>query len=234
MIRQMRTAVFMAAFMVAASVSAVVLRPTEQLADLGPKVDLEAMVPKQFGDWRIDDTIIPLMPSPDVQASLDKIYNQTLARTYVNDRRERVMLSIAYGSAQTKSLQVHLPEVCYAAQGFHVGSAKKDFTETMAGRVPVMHLVATHGRRREPITYWITVGEQTVRGGFEQKLASIRYGIAGVIPDGMLVRVSSISSDDEQAFELQGRFIRQLLSELSPEDRARLVGKGVLASPAST
>ena len=111
----LRTGLLIAALMFAASAAAVALRPTHKLADAGPKVDLEAMIPKQFGDWRVDDSIAPVLPAPDVQAKLDKIYNQTLARTYVNGRGQRVMLSIAYGGDQSDSMQVHLPEVCYAA-----------------------------------------------------------------------------------------------------------------------
>lgn len=226
MISQMRTAVLMAALMLAASVSAVALRPTEKLADVGPKVDLESMVPKQFGDWRIDNTILPLLPSPDVKAQLDKIYNQVLARTYVNSSGRRVMLSIAYGGDQSDAMQVHLPEVCYAAQGFQVKKPVEGEIGIADQGIPVRRVVATLGNRFEPITYWITVGDQVVNTGIKRKLAQLKYGFAGRVPDGVLVRASSIGRDEDDAYKLQEVFIRDMLTAMSSADRLRLVGRG--------
>ncbi len=227
MIPQLRTAIFMAALMVAASVSAVALRPTEMLADVGPKVDLEAMVPKQFGEWRLDNTVVPLLPSPDVQAQLDKLYNQTLARTYVNARGQRIMLSVAYGGDQSDAMQVHLPEVCYAAQGFQVkksAEARMDFNGTL---IPIRQVIATLGNRVEPITYWITVGDQVVNNGIRRKLAQLKFGMAGSVPDGMLVRASSIGRDADLAYEAQKTFLHEMLQAMTPQARERLAGKGV-------
>jgi EpsI family protein len=220
-----RTIVLMAALMVAASVSAVALRPTEKVADHGQKVMLEQMVPKRFGDWHVDESIVPLVPAPDVQAQLDKIYNQTLARTYVNSRGQRVMLSMAYGGDQSDAMQVHLPEVCYAAQGFQV---KKDADTVVAVQdreVPVRRVVATLGNRVEPITYWITIGDKVVNSAVRRKFTQIRFGFAGSIPDGMLVRFSSIGRDVENAYALHEGFIRELLSATSAADRERIAGR---------
>lgn len=225
MIRPMRMAILMAALMVAASVSAVVLRPTEKIADRGPGIDLEAMIPKKFGEWRVDESIVPLLPAPDVQAQLNRIYNQTLARTYVNNQGRRVMLSIAYGGDQSDAMQVHLPEVCYAAQGFQVKRTAETVLSLQAREIPVRRVVATLGNRIEPITYWITVGDRVVNSGVKRKLAQIRYGIAGSIPDGMLVRSSSIGRDTEDAYLLHESFLREMLSAIRAEDRQRIVGR---------
>lgn len=219
-----RAGIVLAVLMAAASVFAVVLRPTHKLADAGPKVDLETMIPKRFADWRIDDTIIPVLPSPDVQAKLDKIYNQVLARTYIDGRGQRIMLSIAYGGDQSDAMQVHLPEVCYAAQGFDVGQASLGRLATSYGVIPVKRLVATLNNRIEPITYWITIGNEVVNAGYQRKLAQLKHGITGNVPDGLLVRASSIDRDNEAAYELQQRFLRELLSAMSPADRARIAG----------
>jgi EpsI family protein len=224
MVPKIRTTLFMAALMVTASVFAVVLRPTEKLADFGPKVNLDAMIPKQFGDWRIDEAIVPLVPAPDVQAKLDKIYNQTLARTYVNSDGDRVMLSIAYGGDQSDGMRVHRPEVCYAAQGFNVLRSATDQVVSQFGELPIRRLIATHGSRHEPITYWIVVGDKVVLDGLSQKLVQIRYGLQGTIPDGMLVRVSTIDRQTERAFAVQEGFVKQLLGVVSSDSRRRLVG----------
>ena len=224
MIPQLRTATFMAALMLAASVSAVALRPTAKLADSGPKVNLEAIIPRHFADWRVDESIIPLLPAPDVQARLDKIYNQVIARTYVNSRGRRIMLSIAYGGDQSDSMQVHKPEVCYSAQGFQIVQASLGEIHSDFGTFPVKRLVAKLNQRIEPITYWITVGSQVVNTGYKQKFAQMKYGFSGMVPDGILVRVSSIDRDANDAYEVQAAFLREMLSAMRPSDRGRLGG----------
>ena len=221
----LRTALITAALMFAASAAAVALRPTHKIADAGPKVDLEAMIPKQFGDWRIDTSIAPVLPSPDQQALLNKIYNQVLARTYINNRGQRVMLSIAYGGDQSDSMQVHKPEVCYAAQGFQIKNASLGQLATDYGAVPVKRLVASLNSRVEPITYWITVGDQAISPGVNQKIAQLRYGLSGSVPDGMLVRASSIDREAEPAYALQERFLGEMLAAMPPADRARIAGR---------
>lgn len=226
MIQRLRITILMASFMVAASVSAVALRPTEKIADQGPKVDLEVMIPKQFGDWHIDERIVPLLPAPDVQAKLDKIYNQTLARTYVNSQGQRMMLSVAYGGDQSDAMQVHLPEVCYAAQGFQIKNASEATLSVDNGVIPVRRVIASLGSRVEPITYWITVGDQVVNSGSRRKLTQLRFGLAGSVPDGMLVRASSIGRDAADAYKTHEQFLRAMLGAMQPSDRARLAGRG--------
>jgi len=221
----LRSGIAIAALMMAASVFAIALRPTHKLADAGPKVDLEAMIPKQFADWRIDDRIVPVLPSPDVQEKLDKIYNQTLARTYINSQGQRIMLSIAYGGDQSDAMQIHLPEVCYTAQGFQVNKTSLNQIATHYGELPVKRLVATLSNRTEPITYWITVGDEVVNAGHMRKLAQLKYGITGSVPDGILVRASSIDRDEKNAYELQASFLSEMLTAMPPSDRARVAGR---------
>ncbi len=81
--------------MLAAAGLAYALTPRERIADQGPKIDLETMIPKQFGQWKLDETVLPLIADPQQQALINKIYNQTLSRTYLNQQGDRVMLSIA-------------------------------------------------------------------------------------------------------------------------------------------
>lgn len=200
------------------------LTPREKVADHGPKVDLETMIPKQFGEWVMDESIVPLQVNPALQANLDKIYNQTLSRTYINGKSERVMLSIAYGGNQSVALQVHRPDVCYSAQGFQVGNMVKAFIRTDIGQIPAMQMVASQGKRTEPITYWITVGGTVVRGAWEQKVAKVKYGLTGKVPDGILVRVSNISSDAPDSYRLHQNFLNDMLEAMRQDDRLRLVG----------
>ena len=221
----LRKPVLLGMLMLAAAALAVAATPTKRIADANSKIDLETTIPREFGDWKIDTTIIPLQVSPDVQAKLDKIYDQTLARTYVNAAGERVMLSIAYGGDQSDAMQVHRPEVCYPAQGFEVIKEAVGTFATEYGSLPVKRLMAVMGRRHEPITYWVTIGDQATYVGLRQKLAQLRYGLTGRIPDGMLIRVSSIDVDEAGAYSLQEEFLRVLLGSLPPAERERMTGR---------
>lgn len=213
------------ATLAAAAVAGMSLRPTRLLAEQQPRLDLEAMIPAQFGDWRTTGDFALVTASPEVLAKLDRIYSQVLARTYVDRGSRRVMLSIAYGGDQRNDrMQAHRPEYCYAAQGFEVRHVRDEKLATGAGDIPVRRLLAQRAARREPITYWITIGDRAARPGFERKLAQLRFGLTGIVPDGMLVRVSSLESDTTSDYSLQDRFARDLLGSLAPEARARMLG----------
>jgi EpsI family protein len=134
------------------------------------------------------------------------------------------MLSIAYGGDQSKQLQLHLPEVCYVAQGFDMVNDKGGDLPTHYGQIPVKRLVMRQNARNEPITYWVTVGDKAVMSGLGQKYQRFIYGLTGKIPDGMLVRVSTIQPDENNAYQVQARFVNQMLDALSPKDRTRLLG----------
>ena len=216
--------IFMGILMVSSGALTKALTPTKKIADQQERIDLEIMIPTEFGDWRVDKSIIPLQVDAETQAMLDKIYNQTLSRTYVNSIGERIMLSVAYGGDQSDNLAVHKPEVCYYAQGFEIMKTYADELLTQYGKLPIKRLLAVKGYRNEPITDWVTVGNKAVLPGIDEKLQQLKYGLTGDVPDGMLVRVSSIDSDKSKAYQLQTIFIQNLLSAVSTNERIRLIG----------
>ncbi|MBX3616245.1 exosortase-associated protein EpsI, B-type [Nitrosomonas sp.] len=218
------TSLILGILMIVSAALTMALTPTKKVADQQEKFDLETMIPAKFGGWKIDESIIPLKVDAETQAKLDKIYNQTLSRTYVNSYGERIMLSIAYGGDQSDNLAVHKPEVCYYAQGFEVMKIYADELLTQYGKFPIKRLMAVKGSRNEPITYWVTIGNKAVLPGVEEKLQQLRYGLTGNVPDGMLVRVSTIDTDKEKAYQLQNIFIQDLLSTIADGERTRLIG----------
>jgi len=188
-------------------------------------IDLKKAVPEAFGEWSLDPQMALIVASPDVEAGLARVYQQTLSRTYVNAGGERMMLSIAYTGDIDRQMDVHRPEFCYPAQGFDVvGSTRDSQVGTSLGELPVKQLVARYGPRIEPITYWITVGDITATKSWERKLLKLRYRLTGQIPEGMLVRVSSISPDTTIAYQRQGEFIKGMLSAIDEKDRKHFVG----------
>lgn len=203
-------------------------KPTQHLADQIGKPDLEVLFPKQFGNWRVDTSIVPVLPSPEVQEQLDAIYNQVLSRTYVNDKGQRVMLSVAYGGDQSDGTSAHRPEVCYPAQGFQISANQRSTVGAVGGSLLVRQLMSRQGLRSEPITYWVVVGNEVVTSGVGQKLAQMRYGLRGIIADGMLVRVSSIDPDMARGHGVQSNFIADMAAALPNPQRLRVFGQLVL------
>ncbi|MGH6612325.1 MAG: exosortase-associated protein EpsI, B-type [Burkholderiaceae bacterium] len=191
-----------------------------------PEFDLAQIVPARFGDWRVDPSIVPIAPTPDVQANLERIYDQLLSRTYVNAQGQRVMLSIAYGGDQREALQGHLQEVCYRAQGFKVRGLQQDRIHLLGSDVPVTRLHALQGLRSEPVTYWQTMGSAVVSDRGERLLQQIVYGLRHRrVPDGMMVRVSSLDAEPQKGYALQYAFTAALLSAMDRADADRLLAR---------
>lgn len=210
--------------MVSASGLAIALRPTERVMDSAPKIQLEKMIPTNFGDWQVDNSIVPIQPPPDLQKVIDATYDQTLSRTYIDRYGNRLMLSIAYGGTQHEGMNTHRPEICYPAQGFQIGSQRLEYLLAEERQLPLHRVVAQQGTRHEPITYWLVVGNELTEFGFQHKLTTLKYGLTGRIPDGMLIRVSTIERDDKRAFQIQDSFIKAMLAAVAESDRIRLLG----------
>lgn len=207
-----------------------VMSPVSQMNKLQDKLHLETMIPREFASWKTDQSASAMVVNPDGQGLLNKIYHQTLSRTYINSKSERIMLSIAYGGDQSTDLHIHRPENCYVAAGYDVGRISKIFVDSTIGQIPAMRLVAKQGSRNEPLIYWIRVGDSLTRGWFEQKLTAMGYGLTGKLPDGLLFRVSTISNDETDSFRIQQKFVSELLQAMKQEDRYWLVGSLTLAS----
>ncbi|WP_028536217.1 exosortase-associated protein EpsI, B-type [Paludibacterium yongneupense] len=213
-----------AAVMLILAAAANSFQPTEVMAKSKP-LHLEQVFPAAFGAWHLDTSLVPLEIDPELQAKLNRTYNETLSRTYIDGSGNRIMLSVAYGGDQSSdSTQVHRPEFCYAAQGF-VLTAPRDTLYSFERRsLQLRELVAQQGRRNEPITYWVTIGNRSTVPGFGRKIAQIEYGLMGKVPDGMLVRVSSISDNNPAAFVLQRHFIQDLYRAVPDGYRDRVFG----------
>lgn len=201
------------------------LKPRRRAAEELVKVDLERQVPSAFAGWSIDKSMIPVLPNPEVQAKLDEIYTQVIARTYVHAGGQRVMLSVAYGSDQgSDATSVHRPEFCYSAQGFSVRGAGEARLTVNGNALAVRRVVGSLGSRIEPITYWVTMNDRALLPGFDRKMTQIWLGLQGQIPDGMLVRVSTIGPAIADGFLLQQQFLTDLHRGMATDVRGRYFG----------
>lgn len=222
-------AILLLVCMLIAAVAAYGVRPTLRLADVSPPIDLESMIPKSFGDWREEPQSISQVVDPEQQQTISKFYGKTLMRTYTNSKGYRVMLSVAYGADQRDAMQLHLPEVCYPAQGFAVEDSHSarlllppENSSGSARSLPIIRVVAKKGQRQEPITYFTTIGKSVVESGLDRKMHQIKYGLSGVIPDGMLIRFSSIDKNLANGFVMQERFAIDLIKGASVELQTKM------------
>jgi EpsI family protein len=207
------------------------LRPRIYLSDERPPIDLAAMVPSTFGDWHEEVNLAAQVVNPQQRDLLSKIYSQTLSRTYANTQGYRVMLSIAYGKNQSDALQLHKPEICYPAQGFILLTTQRGPIDLLGKPVFATKLATSLGMRYEPITYWTVVGDHVVTGGNNKKWTELRYALHNRIPDGMLVRVSSIDKDSANAYAVQNQFATAMVAAIAPDNRMRFAGD--LSNPAA-
>jgi EpsI family protein len=224
----LRISIVLTVLMVAAAILGVAARIEVKRPPV-PAIDLAQAVPTTFGNWREVPQRAAVV-NPQTQQILDKLYSQTLSRTYVNSAGQAVMLSLAYGDDQRGGLQAHRPEVCYPAQGFKLHEAVDRMVPTRHGEIPARRLVTSMGSRNEPITYWFNMGDRTVKNAVQKRWVEFRLLLTGQVPDGVLFRVSSIDGDNARAFAVHEQFVTDLMDAVAAPNRMRLAGLGPKAA----
>lgn len=210
----------------ASGIGAVALVPRTGIAEMTASLPLETLFPAVFRSWKIDADVIPIEVGAELRKVIQESYDQTLARTYVNAQGYRVMLSVAYGGRRNQGMDIHRPEICYPAQGLALRRETRESVFRIEQQeLPLKRLVAGVGGRNEPISYWLVIGRSVASFGYGHRIALLKYGLTGHVPDGMLIRVSSIDDDEAAAFKEQDAFLRDLLSSLAPEFRSRILGQ---------
>jgi EpsI family protein len=227
-IRRLRLSVAVAALMAGSSMAAWVVQPRTLMAQ---SISLEQTVPATVGEWTMLRETVPQMAltvTPDGQRSEEQPYDEVVMRTYVNPKGERVMLALAYAREQRQEVKIHRPEVCYRAQGYRT-LEEMPAVLPQAGRargIPGLRLLMSGSNRLEAVSYWIRVGPSYPRGGMDTRLTILKEGLAGVVPDAILVRVSSIVAQPDDAagaYQRQERFLAELVQAMRPADAKMLV-----------
>jgi len=161
---------------------------------------------------------------PPADQMQDQLYAQILTRSYTHEDGSAVMLLIAYNGSQDGTLQVHRPEVCYPASGFRL--TRIDDRVTPVARnidIPSRYIVAETELRSEQLIYWTRLGNQFPRKWSEQKLAVVEENLEGIIPDGVLVRMSTLAQGDGRP--MLDRFAEALYRSVGPRMQNVLVGR---------
>jgi EpsI family protein len=182
---------------------------------------LEDLVPKTIGRWQFQTTSgLVLPPSDQLQ---DRIYSQLLTRAYSAPDGSTVMLLIAYSGAQDGVIQVHRPEICYPASGYRLMQNRGHDLQLAEGiDIGTRFIVAERDLRREQLMYWTRLGSYFPVAWADQRMAVIRENLAGIIPDGVLVRFSSVGDADAGA--MLDAFATELYRSVGPVMKQVLAG----------
>lgn len=201
------------------------LRPRTPVVLMPQGGKLTNLVPQQLGPWsqgQEGDIVVPR-----TEGSLaSRLYGDQLARIYYRADQANLpmMLSIAYGSRQSDSLQLHRPEACYPAVGFAVGPPRSLMLDLGVRQVPAVALTATVRDRIEDLVYWTRMGRRFPRNEAEQREMRFANAIEGLVPDGALVRASAIRTNPEvPVFGAVEAFLKALASSLGRDGRKVLL-----------
>ena len=213
------------------AVLAKVLEPRELMARSTASLNLEQVIPQKFDEWTFNPGVGIVTPNDapefvETDGNSSRVYAKELGRGYTDPYGNLVMLLVAYGPVQNHRLKAHRPEFCYAANGFLV--TRKTSSEVAYNKsAPPLKLTRLITEKEiwfEPVSYWLRTGDEVATGIVDQQIIRLKYGLRGIIPDGALVRVSTIGLSADASFKLQDRFIRELLATVSPETRKFLIG----------
>ncbi len=188
-----------------------------------PKDGLEPLIPEVIGDWRFETRSGLVLPPQDALSA--QLYNEILTRVYVSDRTPPIMLLIASSNKQDGMLQVHRPEVCYPAGGFRLSNTKIVPLELAPGqKIGTRFFSAESAARSEQVMYWTRIGDELPTSWVDQRMAVVRANLRMVVPDGLLFRVSIVDANPVTALPILNAFVRQMVSQLSPQARTTLLG----------
>ena len=179
---------------------------------------LEDLVPKTIGRWDFvtaSGLVIP--PEDDFEKTL---YSQVLTRVYSDNRGTPIMLLLAQNGGQTGFLQIHRPEVCYTAGGYQISAVTSHPIRVGQTVVPANRMDASSGGPTEHVIYWTRVGNQVPASWRQQKLAVAEQNLNGLIPDAILVRISTINDDADAALANIDDFVRAMLQSIPPSRRS--------------
>jgi EpsI family protein len=185
------------------------------------------IVPLQIGSWQFASAEGVVVPREDEAAAQDG-YDQVLTRTYSSGDEPAVMLLLAYGSTQGGSLQLHRPETCYPGQGFRLSNFS-DHELSIAGSTLVEGRTFTAQRddRVERLLYWTRISNDFPRNTAQEYRAILTSILKGVIPDGILVRLSTLEPDIGRADAALARFADLLVRSVTVPNKGILIGTSV-------
>jgi EpsI family protein len=192
------------------------LRLPNKHRDYLGKQRLDELVPKSIGPWNFVGASGLVVPPKDQLAKA--LYSQLLTRVYDDGVNAPVMLLMAQNGSQTGVLQVHRPETCYTAGGYAISPVTPHAIPLGNTVLRVNGIDASVDGRTEHVLYWTRVGNRIPESWKQQRIAVAEQNLEGIIPDAILVRVSTVRNDAEGARATLDLFVRTLIASI-PADR---------------
>ena len=191
-------------------------QPRKRLDYLG-SAKLDDVVPKTIGSWKFVAASGLVVPPEDQLSRM--LYSQLLTRVYSDGTNPSIMLLIAQSGDQTGVLQVHRPETCYTASGYQITGVSPHPIRLGQTVVPANSMDASLEGYTEHVVYWTRVGNQVPSNWTEQKLAVAEQNLRGIVPDAILMRVSTVDQDAGKALAVLDAFIAAFISSVAPQHR---------------
>jgi EpsI family protein len=184
------------------------------------KRKLDDLIPRKIGRWEFWSNSGLVVPTEDALSSA--LYSQLLTRVYVKPDDLPIMLLVAQSAGQSGILQIHRPEFCYPAGGFDLSPILPLALSADGAELIVNELTATLPGRVERIVYWTRVGDSMPMTWAQQRLRIASDNLRGIIPDAVLIRVSTIDPDGPSAIARITSFAEEMLNAMA-SDRSVLV-----------
>ena len=197
-------------------------QPSQTIDYLGNN-KLDKVVPEKLGKWTFASNSGLVIPPEDQLAQA--LYSQLLTRVYTSAAGTPIMLLVAQSASQTGFLQIHRPEFCYTAGGYELSpSSPHRVSLPPNGTLPALSISASMRGLTEQIVYWTRVGTNLPQSWTQQRLAVAMDNLRGLIPDAVMVRVSSYGNDKVAALAEIDDFIRTMIGAVAPSTRRVLIG----------
>jgi hypothetical protein len=184
---------------------------------------LARALPKAFGAYRESGTSsLILPPASDLR---DATYADLLMQTY-GSGDGTVHLLAACGAANEAGLTIHRAEDCYPAFGFALSPLR---TVALGGEMPRgtegCFFTARRGERVEHVLYWVRIGNTFPASAWTQRLEIARANLDGILPSGVLLRLSVFDGGPDAALAAMQAFNSALLAHCGQLGRELLLGR---------
>ena len=197
-------------------------QPSKNVDYLG-NAKLEKILPGRIGNWTFASNSGLVVPPEDQLAQA--LYSQLVTRVYTSATSTPIMLLVAQSASQTGILQIHRPEFCYTAGGYELSpSSPHQVSLPPDGALPAVSISASMRGFTEQIVYWTRVGKHLPQSWPQQRLAVAFDNLRGIIPDAVMVRVSTYGNDKAAALAEIDEFIRAMIASIVPSARRVFIG----------
>ena len=190
--------------------------PNKNLDYLG-KQKLESVIPDKIGRWNYVSSSGLVVPPEDQM--IRALYSQLVTRVYSDGSGPPIMLLVAQSATQTGILQIHRPEICYTAGGYQLSAIEPHVVGLPWGALPTLSMSATSDSRTEQLVYWTRIGDRLPKSWREQRMVVAMDNLRRIIPDAIMVRVSTFGNDKTRALASMDEFIVSLMNSVSPQVR---------------